>query len=357
MNKFIKKNKKLIIAFLIIDVIFIVLSCIKVKKDVIVPANISTIDNIILVEDESTLKGSINVVSVYSYENISLLSYLFSLINPYADLSDNVEYYNINQKDSYKGGVIQKRISIYNAIIAGYKEAGYDIKSEFIGYYVDTATVYLDKSLAIGDLIISINGVDLTNDITPSKVISETKSKTVEMKIIKNYYDGNREISNITVSSVEINQNGKALYSFGFSAKPLNIPKNTDQCPDFEVLWDNINSIGPSGGLLQSFFVYEKLTGANLSHNLVIAGTGTVDINGNAGLIGGIKQKIITAELSNVDIFFVPVTSPNYLYDPDEVNYWDAMEGYNSLNNPNIKLVPVWNLSCIIDYLKDYQVI
>lgn len=355
MNKFIKKNKTLIAVLLIINIVLIVLSCVKVKKDVIVPASINTIEDIILVENESSLNGSINVVSVYSYENISLLSYLFSLINPYADISDNVEYYNITQKDSHKGGVIQKHISIYNAIIAGYKEAGYNIKSEFIGYYVDSATVYLDRNLAIGDMIISINGIDLTNEITPNKVISEANEKMVEMKVIKNYYDGNREISNITVSSTKISQNEKIVYSFGFSTKPLNIPQNADEYPDYEVIWDNINSIGPSGGLLQSFYVYEKLTGAKLSNNLIIAGTGTVDIDGNAGLIGGIKQKIITAELSNVDIFFVPVTSPNYLEDPNEINYWDAMEGYNSLKNPKIKLVPVWNLSCIIAYLSEYQ--
>lgn len=351
MNKFLKNNKKIIIIFLSIYFLVITLSLIKVKKDVIVPSTVNTIEDIISIENESKLNGSINVVSVYSYENISLLSYLFSLLNPYSEISDNVEYYNINSKDSYKGGVIQKQISIYNAIIAGYNEADYNIHYDFIGYYVDSATIYLDEDLSIGDLIISINDEVLTNEVTPSMIIKKTTDKDIKMKIIKDYYGGNKKISEIIVSPVEQELNGKKVYSYGFSAEALNIPKINDE-PKFEILWDNVNSIGPSGGLLQSFYVYEKLTKAKLSNNLKIAGTGTIDVNGNVGLIGGIKQKIITAELSGIDVFFVPVTSKNYENDPTETNYIDALSGYNELKNPHIKLVPVWNLSCIIDYFE-----
>ena len=356
MSKFIKKNKWFLISILIPCLILICLSTIKVKKDIIVPSTINSIENIIAIDGESKLTGSINVVSVYSYEKVSLLSYLLASCNPYAHIDDNIEYTNINNKKAYIGGIIQKDCSINNAIIAGYKEAGFQIKSKFQGYYVDSATTYLDKNLDIGDMIISINGEKLDNYYTPYLAIRKSNTKMVNMEIIKNYYGGNREISTITVKAQELkNAEGKVVYSYGFSADSYNIPENDDSYPKFTILWDNVDSIGPSGGLLQSFYVYEKLTGARLSHNLKIAGTGTVDISGNAGLIGGIGQKIISAELSKVDVFFIPVTSKDYENNPNEVNYLEAVEEYRKLKNPHMKIVPVWNLSCIIEYLAECQ--
>lgn len=356
MTRFIKRYKWYLISIFLFCLIVVSLSVIKVKKDVIVPSSISSIENIIKIDGESKINGSINVVSVYSYEKVSLLLYLFASCNRYAEIDDNVAYTNIDSKKSYIGGVIQKECSIYNSIISGYKQAGYNIKYEFIGYYVDTITTYLDKNLDVGDMIISINGEKLSTDYTPYAAIQKAKAKTATMEIIKDYYSGNREASTVTVVAKEMeNSEGKKVYSYGFSTEKYVIPENDESYPEFKVLWNNVDSIGPSGGLLQSFYVYEKLTGANLSKNLKLAGTGTVDELGNAGLIGGIKQKIISAELSNVDIFFVPVTSKDYQDDPNEVNYIEALEGYQKLKNPHIKLVPVWNLSCIIDYLMEYQ--
>lgn len=356
MTKFIKKYKGFLISIFIPCLIVVSLSVIKVKKDVTVPSTVNSIENIISIDGESKLKGSINVVSVYSYEKVSLLSYLFASCNRYAQIDDNIEYTNIDSKKYRIGGIIQKECSINNSIISGYKQAGYNIKFKFVGYYVDSGTTYLDKNLDIGDMIISVNGEKLNSDYTPGHAIQKAKAKTATMEIIKNYYSGNRTSSTVTVTAKEMeNSEGKKVYSYGFSTEKYVVPENDESYPEFKVLWNNVDSIGPSGGLLQSFYVYEKLTGAKLSKNLKIAGTGTVDEFGNAGLIGGIKQKIISAELSNVDIFFVPVTSENYQNDSSEVNYIEALEGYKKLKNPRVKLVPVWNLSCIIDYLTEYQ--
>lgn len=357
MNSFIKRNKWFLLSILIPCLIIIPLSVIKVKKDVVVPSTINSIENIIEIDNESPLNGSINVVSVYSYEKVSLLSYLFASCNPYAKIEDNIEYANINSKLQYIGGVIQKQCSIYNSIIAGYNEAGYAIKSKFIGYYIDSITTYMDSSMTVGDMIISINGEKLSNEFSPRQFFKNNAVTTATFEVIKNYYNGNRTSQEVIVKAKSLtDENGKVYYSYGFSAEPFNIPENdNDTYPTFKVNWNNVNSIGPSGGLLQSFYVYEKLTGAELSRNLNIAGTGTVDIDGNAGLIGGIGQKIISAELSGVDVFFVPVTSKDYANDQSEDNYIEALESYNKIKNPHVKLVPVWNLSCIIDYLREYK--
>lgn len=64
---------------------------------------------------------------------------------------------------------------------------------------------------------------------------------------------------------------------------------------------------GPSGGLMQTLYVYSKVFGKDLTYGRKIAGTGSIDINGNVGEIGGISQKVITAFRNNADCFICPM--------------------------------------------------
>lgn len=363
MTKFISKHKLLFTILVIIDVLFILLSVIHIKYDVTTPAYIDSIEDVITISDQADLNGSINVVSVYSYEKVNLLSYVIARLNPYADVSKTYEYYDLSRQDAYKGGVIQKRVSLYNSVIAGYKKAGYELNYTYIGEIVHLKQTFADEDFEIGDIITHVEGKELSNNYSLSDAIKENRDKIVNgkehaltMTIIKNYGDlTSQKASDYLISTKEFDDNGSKSYGFGIGVYAYNIPSNTSGIPDFVINWNRINSIGPSGGLLQSFYVYEKLTGAHLSSNLKIAGTGTVDVSGNAGPIGGIGQKIITAEHSGVDIFFVPVLNENYENNPDESNYIEAIEAYNKLKSPHMKLVPVWSLDGIISYLMDYQ--
>ena len=352
MIKFLYKNRILLFCLAIPYFCIILLAFVKVDYSITTPATINQVEEIITIENSSKLNGTINVTSVYSYDEVSLLSYLLAHTNKYAEVDEIPDYSNISYSDLIIGGTIQKNNSIYNAIIAGYNEAGYELNYKFDGYYVVGTFAFTSKSIGVGDKILSVNGIELTPEYSFDDACNESRSPKLKLSVIKYQEDAPKEIE-VEVGIYQLD--GKSHYSFGINTEVSYIPENTDGCPKFNVLWDKINSIGGSGGLLQSFYIYESLTGGKLSNGLTIAGTGTIDKDGNVGHIGGIKQKIITAEFSNVDIFIVPVTSPNYENDPTEVNYIEAMEGYNTLNNPNIKLIPVWSLKTLIDALTQYH--
>jgi len=57
---------------------------------------------------------------------------------------------------------------------------------------------------------------------------------------------------------------------------------------------------------MMSLSIYDALTSKKLSKTFKIAGTGTIDIFGLVGPIGGVKQKVITAIHHGVNYFFVP---------------------------------------------------
>jgi PDZ domain-containing protein len=64
---------------------------------------------------------------------------------------------------------------------------------------------------------------------------------------------------------------------------------------------------GPSGGLVFSIGLVELLTEMDLMQGRHIAGTGTIDIRGVVGPIGGINEKILSAKKVGATIFFAPV--------------------------------------------------
>jgi Lon-like protease len=63
---------------------------------------------------------------------------------------------------------------------------------------------------------------------------------------------------------------------------------------------------GPSAGLMFTLGIVDKLTPADLTGGRVIAGTGTMDDEGNVGAIGGIPQKLVGAKAAGAEIFLVP---------------------------------------------------
>jgi PDZ domain-containing protein len=63
---------------------------------------------------------------------------------------------------------------------------------------------------------------------------------------------------------------------------------------------------GPSAGLMFTLGIIDKLRPADLTGGKIIAGTGTIDDDGNVGPIGGIPQKLVGAEDAGAQLFLVP---------------------------------------------------
>ena len=65
---------------------------------------------------------------------------------------------------------------------------------------------------------------------------------------------------------------------------------------------------GPSAGLMFSLAIYDLLTPGQLTGGRFIAGTGTIEVSGEVGAIGGIRQKIAGAykDGEGASVFLVP---------------------------------------------------
>lgn len=93
---------------------------------------------------------------------------------------------------------------------------------------------------------------------------------------------------------------------------------------------------GPSGGLVFSIGLVELLTEKDLLTKRHIAGTGTINVRGVVGPIGGINEKIASARKAGATLFFAPVENA------EEIAHIPA----------GIKVITVATLSQAISYLE-----
>jgi Lon-like protease len=63
---------------------------------------------------------------------------------------------------------------------------------------------------------------------------------------------------------------------------------------------------GPSAGLMFALGILDKLGPTDLTGGRFIAGTGTIDVTGDVGPIGGIPLKLIAARDKGATAFLVP---------------------------------------------------
>ena len=109
---------------------------------------------------------------------------------------------------------------------------------------------------------------------------------------------------------------------------------------------------------MQALSVYNAITEDDLTKGRKIAGTGTIDINGDIGAIGGIYQKVFTAYFSNADVFFVPVEKDkngNIIIE-DGNNYSDALRAYEVLGKPDsMAFVPVASFEEAVEWLLENE--
>lgn len=336
MKKLIYQARKIIIISFLPYVFIISAAIIHVDYDVTSPGQLNVVESVISIEQSFPQKGSFNTVSVYVNERTSLLSYLLAQLNPLIVTNKAPKSINLSKEESKTSGRIQKIISINNALIAGYHEANKEIEYEHIGIIIHTVTTDLAKGLELGDIIINWDGKKITEVINPND-FQVTKQNNYEATVIRN-----KEQIKIEVIP-KIDKLGIYYYHY-YQISHAN--------PSYQIL--ESSTIGPSGGLMQALAIYNAITERDITNGLKIAGTGTIDINGQVGPIGGIYQKVFTSYLSNADVFFVPVVRENgKIIDEEGNNYHEALRAYQKLKKPKMAFVPVQSLSEAIKYLEN----
>jgi len=279
------------------------------------------------IENANIINGSYNMAYV-SELKATIPIYLIALMNKNWDIKKKEEIIIENEKNAELRGEIALKEANDTAILVAYKKALKNIKinnTKLIVTYIDENA---KTDLQIGDTILEVNDFVIKDKNNFNDIIKNLEiGSKINIKV-----ENNDKIYNRTATIVDIDGNKKI---------GIVIYNNYDLEINPEIKFNFKKSeSGASGGLMMSLAIYDYLTKKDISKGRKIAGTGTIDIDGNIGEIDGVEYKIIGAYKNGADIFFVPAGS----------NYKDALKTMNN-NNLDIELVPVKTFDDALKYL------
>ena len=129
-----------------------------------------------------------------------------------------------------------------------------------------------------------------------------------------------------------------------------------DVTSDPSIEFDPHGVSGPSGGLMFTLEIYNQITNSHLKKGHNIAGTGTIELDGRVGRIGGIDKKLVAAIEAGATVFLAPddeITDEMRERYPDiKTNYEEVKEAAEKLGT-DIKIYPVKTLQEAIEILKN----
>ena len=157
-----------------------------------------------------------------------------------------------------------------------------------------------DGRLAPGDTVLAVDGEPLTSGAALAARI-ETAAPGDQV-LVRVRHMGTERDETITLRALEEGGPARLGVLVQTAIDELVLPIDI-------VLTPGLRIGGPSAGLMVGLTVYDLLAAENLLAGRRIAGTGTLDIDGRVGEVGGVREKTIAAIDAGYDVLMVPVAS------------------------------------------------
>ena len=149
--------------------------------------------------------------------------------------------------------------------------------------------------LAAGDVVTSVNGKKvLSNDDLSAFIQAQPVGSTLQIDYMRAGTGAQTSIKSVA----------------GSDGKPqIGVAVTQNQPSPIKISIKLQDVGGPSAGLMFTLGIIDKLDPADLTGGKIIAGTGTMDNDGNVGAIGGIPQKMIAAYQAGARYFLAPAAN------------------------------------------------
>lgn len=165
-----------------------------------------------------------------------------------------------------------------------------------------------------GALVVAVApGAPAEGKLEPTDVIVAVDGKPVQTpddlrELIAKHVPGERVSLRVRAGGASHNVRVRTIESPDEPGRPI-VGIQVEQSADIKLPIDveiDLGGVGgPSAGLAFALDVIEELRG-DVDRGLRVAATGELSLDGKVGPIGGIKQKVIGARRTDVDVFLVP---------------------------------------------------
>lgn len=237
------------------------------------------------------------------------------------------------------------RDAINEAIYTAFKAAHRYVCRRYHGIYVVSImkNSYLDHRLQVGDTITQINHHHFNSANGYQKYLAHKHLKSV-LIAFRDHRHRNRMVRTRLIKLPDRRRGlGVVLTDDDSVTTRISVHVHSGQIG------------GPSAGLMFTLQIYSQLKSLNLTRGRRIAGTGTINSNGQVGEIGGIDKKIIAAKNRGATVFFAPYMRPTrslLRIEPDHLTNYQLAVRTAHKYAPHMKIVPVTNFQDALRYLQ-----
>lgn len=246
--------------------------------------------------------GTFLLTTVAVDTELDLLEWLRSGVSPRVRQIPRGELYppGDSEEQVRQANIAQMDESELSATAAALRALGYPVDTTPTGGEVVTilAGSPAARSLQVGDVIVAVDGAGTTTaQAVADRIDAAEIGRTVEVTIER----GDRR-RDVTVAVAE-DPSAPGESTIGVTVRDhIELPVHVDI--------DAGAVGGPSAGLVFAVTIIDALLPEDLTGGWVIAGTGTVDLHGNVGAVGGIRQKVLgaleRAPTDSASVFLVP---------------------------------------------------
>ncbi|GMB08568.1 PDZ domain-containing protein [Thermolongibacillus altinsuensis] len=333
------KKKMYVKTFMAGVILALVVTFVKLPYYVTMPGSAEALAPLVEVKGGYDEKGDFMLTTV-RMGRANLFSYGLAHIRDYYELHPIEEIRQEGETDeeyTYRQLQMMEN-SKETAIAVAYKKANKPFSYKNKGVYVLSVLKDMPAfgKLKSGDQIIAVNGKKIESAEQFIRYVSE-KKKGDQVHIT---YKREKDKKTVTLSLAP------------FPKEPNRVGIGISLITDREMVTDppvKINSEkigGPSAGLMFSLEIYNQLVPEDLTKGYKIAGTGTINLNGEVGPIGGISQKVIAAHKAGAHIFFAPNERG-----AKHSNYKEALKTAKEIGT-DMKIVPVDTFDDALRYLR-----
>lgn len=342
----------LFIALLSATVLVGMLAPLRINYYAMGPGPAEPTENHVTVEGGTIEPGDLVFLTV-SVREATLYDYVASTFNDAIDLEpiENFAPADVEQEDIDRQNQMLMEESEMTAAYVAFSELGYDVSYSGSGAAVMSV---IDGSSAEGiiderDIIVKVDdtpiefaqdAVDTLSGHVPGDVVAVALTRSddptdpdssdrteISVEVTLGPY---RYIDDETGEVHEDNTRGMLGVLVESAGITLEFPTDVDFA---------MSGIGgPSAGMMLTLEIMNQLTPDDMTGGRVIAGTGTIDPEGNVGAIGGMHQKTYGAIDSGAEVLLVPV-----------LNYNEAVAAADG----RIEVVAVTTLDDALKYLEE----
>ncbi|AOX47022.1 putative protein YlbL [Microbacterium sp. MM2322] len=181
---------------------------------------------------------------------------------------------------------------------AALRALGYDVPQQIAVATVD------DSGAAAGllqqnDVLTTVDGVTAPNVDAVRAAVQAAAGAPVTIG-----YERDGAAGTVEITPRQTDVNGQQQYLLG-----VGLMLSFDLPVDVKIQLNDVG--GPSAGMMFALGIIDKMSPGDLTGGQHIAGTGTIDADGNVGPIGGIRQKLYGARDAGATWFLAPAANCN----------------------------------------------